>query len=107
MAVVISLPSALIAGAIAESCTRSCCAAWHTLTLIRLELTAASRFLLSTASWGMSRADIEEQFRRMVFIIVARNRDDHVKNIAFPMDQSRKWSLSPAFDMTYSYQPIK
>jgi serine/threonine-protein kinase HipA len=53
----------------------------------------------------MSRADIEEQFRRMVFNIVARNRDDHVKNIAFPMDRSRKWSLSPACDMTYSYQP--
>jgi len=50
-------------------------------------------------------AAIEEQFRRMVFNIVARNQDDHVKNIAFLMDKSGKWSLSPAFDMTYSYQP--
>jgi serine/threonine-protein kinase HipA len=46
-----------------------------------------------------------EQFRRMVFNIVARNQDDHVKNIAFLMDRSGNWSLSPAFDMTYSYQP--
>jgi serine/threonine-protein kinase HipA len=48
---------------------------------------------------------VEEQFRRMVFNIVARNQDDHVKNIAFLMDRSGTWSLAPAFDMTYSYQP--
>ena len=48
---------------------------------------------------------IEQQFRRMAFNIVARNQDDHVKNIAFLMDKSGEWSLSPAFDMTYSYNP--
>lgn len=48
---------------------------------------------------------IEEQFRRMVFNVVARNQDDHVKNIAFLMDKSGQWSLSPAFDMTYSFNP--
>jgi len=48
---------------------------------------------------------IEEQFRRMVFNVVARNQDDHVKNIAFLMDKSGTWSLSPAFDMTYSFNP--
>jgi serine/threonine-protein kinase HipA len=36
---------------------------------------------------------------------VARNQDDHVKNIAFLMDRNGNWSLAPAFDMTYSYQP--
>jgi len=46
---------------------------------------------------------IEEQFRRMVFNIVARNQDDHVKNIAFLMDKAGQWSLSPGFDITYSY----
>jgi serine/threonine-protein kinase HipA len=54
---------------------------------------------------GLPMATVEEQFRRMVFNIVARNQDDHVKNIAFLMDRSGNWSLSPAFDMTYSYQP--
>jgi serine/threonine-protein kinase HipA len=49
---------------------------------------------------------IEEQFRRMAFNIIGRNQDDHVKNIAFLMDRSGTWSLSPAFDMTYSYNPI-
>jgi serine/threonine-protein kinase HipA len=53
----------------------------------------------------MPMATIEEQFRRMAFNIIARNQDDHVKNIAFLMDKSGKWSLSPAFDVTYSYNP--
>ncbi len=54
---------------------------------------------------GLPMSLIEEQFRRMVLNIVARNQDDHVKNIAFLMDKSGKWSLSPAFDMTYSFNP--
>jgi serine/threonine-protein kinase HipA len=53
----------------------------------------------------MPMASVEEQFRRMAFNIIGRNQDDHVKNIAFLMDQSGTWSLSPAFDMTYSYNP--
>nr|WP_277987077.1 HipA domain-containing protein [Pseudolysobacter antarcticus] len=48
---------------------------------------------------------MEEQFRRMVFNIVARNQDDHVKNIAFLMNQRGEWTLAPAFDVTYSYNP--
>jgi serine/threonine-protein kinase HipA len=48
---------------------------------------------------------IEQMFRRMVFNIVARNQDDHVKNIAFLMNKSGDWSLAPAFDMTYSFNP--
>lgn len=54
---------------------------------------------------GMPMATIEEQFRRMAFNIIGRNQDDHVKNIAFLMDKLGNWFLSPAFDMTYSYNP--
>lgn len=53
----------------------------------------------------MPMESIEEQFRRMAFNIIGRNQDDHVKNIAFLMDRSGGWSLSPAFDITYSYNP--
>jgi serine/threonine-protein kinase HipA len=52
-----------------------------------------------------SYRDAEQQFRRMVFNVVARNQDDHTKNIAFLMDQSGQWHLSPAFDMIYAYNP--
>jgi serine/threonine-protein kinase HipA len=54
---------------------------------------------------GMGMPEIEQQFRRMTFNVVARNQDDHVKNIAFLMDKSGAWSLSPAFDVTYAYRP--
>ncbi len=61
--------------------------------------------LLVIRRLGLSMDDIEEQFRRMLFNVVARNQDDHVKNIAFLMDKRGKWSLAPAFDITYSYNP--
>ncbi|MDQ3758813.1 MAG: type II toxin-antitoxin system HipA family toxin [Actinomycetota bacterium] len=54
---------------------------------------------------GLPRHDVEQQFRRMVFNVVARNQDDHVKNIAFLMDSDGAWRLSPAFDATYAYNP--
>lgn len=54
---------------------------------------------------GIGNSSIEELFRRMCFNIVCRNQDDHVKNISFLMDRNGNWSLSPAYDMTYSYRP--
>ncbi len=54
---------------------------------------------------GLPMAAVEEQFRRMTFNIVARNQDDHVKNIAFLMNKRGEWSLAPAFDLTYSHNP--
>ncbi len=61
--------------------------------------------LLVIRQLDLPMSAVEQQFRRMVFNIVARNQDDHVKNIAFLMDQQGRWSLAPAFDMTYSYNP--
>jgi serine/threonine-protein kinase HipA len=61
--------------------------------------------LLVIRQLGLPMRDVEEQFRRMVFNVLARNQDDHVKNIAFLMDKAGRWSLSPAFDLTYSYNP--
>ncbi|MBT4837752.1 MAG: type II toxin-antitoxin system HipA family toxin [Methylococcales bacterium] len=46
-----------------------------------------------------------EQFKRAVFNVIGRNQDDHTKNIAFLMDKKGRWMLSPAFDMTYGYNP--
>jgi len=50
-------------------------------------------------------SDIEKLFRRMVFNVLAWNHDDHVKNISFLMNKRGRWSLSPAYDMTYSFNP--
>jgi serine/threonine-protein kinase HipA len=54
---------------------------------------------------GLPRSAVEQQFLRMAFNVVARNQDDHVKNIAFLMDRDGQWSLSPAFDVVYAYNP--
>ena len=48
---------------------------------------------------------LEQAFRRMVFNVLARNQDDHTKNIAFLMDDSGAWRLAPAFDVTFAWRP--
>lgn len=45
---------------------------------------------------------VEQFFRRMVFNIIMRNQDDHVKNISFLMSKAGRWSLAPAYDITYA-----
>ena len=47
----------------------------------------------------------EEQYRRMLFNVVARNHDDHVKNFSFMMNKNGQWKISPAYDICYSYSP--
>ncbi|MXP15741.1 type II toxin-antitoxin system HipA family toxin [Altererythrobacter confluentis] len=54
---------------------------------------------------GLGREAIKEQVRRALFNVFIRNQDDHTKNIAFLMDSSGRWSLSPAFDVVYAYNP--
>lgn len=48
----------------------------------------------------------QEMYRRMVFNVVARNQDDHTKNISFLMNEEGHWRLSPAYDMGYAYNPL-
>lgn len=50
-------------------------------------------------------SDMEQLYRRMLLNVVARNQDDHTKNIAYLMDKEGEWRLSPAFDVLYSYNP--
>ena len=54
---------------------------------------------------GISYKEIEQFYRRMVFNCLAVNQDDHVKNISFIMDRTGTWRLSPAYDITFSYNP--
>ncbi len=53
----------------------------------------------------LTKAEAIQQYRRMVFNVIARNQDDHTKNIAFLMDAHGQWKLSPAYDVTYSHNP--
>ena len=53
----------------------------------------------------ISSTEIHQFYRRMVFNVLARNQDDHVKNISFLMDRTGRWRLAPAYDLTYAYNP--
>jgi len=53
----------------------------------------------------LSYENTEQLFLRMVFNVIARNQDDHTKNISFLMDKNGKWSLAPAYDVTFAYDP--
>lgn len=61
--------------------------------------------LLLVRRLGLATPAAEQLFRRMVFNVVARNQDDHVKNVAFLMDRSGAWSLAPAYDVTWAWRP--
>jgi serine/threonine-protein kinase HipA len=61
--------------------------------------------LLLIRRLGLGTPVAEQQFRRMLFNVVARNQDDHVKNIAFLMDRDGAWSLAPAYDVVWAFRP--
>ncbi len=65
-----------------------------------------SDFLKVTTLLCRNYADVKRAFRLMVFNILAHNRDDHVKNFSFLLnDQDGSWTLAPAYDLTFSPGP--
>jgi serine/threonine-protein kinase HipA len=59
-------------------------------------------FLRATQAITRRKPDVEAAFRRMVFNILASNRDDHTRQHAYLMDAGGDWRLAPAYDLTYS-----
>ena len=53
----------------------------------------------------LPQSDMEQLCLRMIFNVLTKNNDDHVKNISFLMNRKGQWSLSPAYDLTLSYDP--
>jgi len=62
-------------------------------------------FLRATRSITRRAGDVAAVFRRMVFNVLASNRDDHTRQHAFLMDANGDWQLAPAYDLTYSPGP--
>lgn len=60
---------------------------------------------LFTTARDLGLDDREQLFRRMTFNVLASNNDDHTKNHSFLMDESGAWSLAPAYDLTFAYNP--
>jgi serine/threonine-protein kinase HipA len=48
---------------------------------------------------------VRQMFVRMVFNVLAHNRDDHAKNHAFLMAKDGAWHPTPAYDLTLSEGP--
>jgi len=48
---------------------------------------------------------VDAMFRRMVFNVLAHNRDDHANQHAFLMTADGRWELAPAYDLTFSRGP--
>lgn len=50
---------------------------------------------------------MEQLYRQMCFNVFAHNRDDHSKNFSYLYDENeRRWKLTPAYDLTYSYSLV-
>ena len=54
---------------------------------------------------GLTPEEQTQQYRRMVFNVIAENVDDHTKNFSFTMTDDGRWHLSPAYDMIFSADP--
>jgi len=51
--------------------------------------------------------DLQQLFKRMVFNVVFRNIDDHLKNHSFIYNkETDSWNLAPAYDLTYALNPL-
>ena len=58
-------------------------------------------------SLGVPHKDLQQLFKRMVFNLVFRNVDDHLKNHSFIYNkESNSWNLAPAYDLTYALNPL-
>ncbi len=68
---------------------------------------ASSYDVLLQATMAITRHadDVAAAFRRMVFNVLASNRDDHTRQHSYLMDSAGQWRLAPAYDLTYSSGP--
>jgi serine/threonine-protein kinase HipA len=64
-----------------------------------------SQFFSAMQELGLPYEQKEEGFRRMVFNVMARNCDDHSKNLSFRLRQGHPWELAPAYDVTFAHNP--
>lgn len=64
-----------------------------------------AHLLKATRILTRDQRHVDRMFGRMVFNVLAHNRDDHSKNHAFQLDASGAWSPTPAYDLTFSRGP--
>jgi serine/threonine-protein kinase HipA len=71
----------------------------------RIPSVDSTTFLRATRAITHDEREVAKAFRRVVFNVAFNNRDDHVKNFAYCLDQQRQWKLAPAYDLTFNEGP--
>ncbi|MDR2877050.1 MAG: type II toxin-antitoxin system HipA family toxin [Chromatiales bacterium] len=66
---------------------------------------AYEQLFMVAVQLGLTPQDLTQLFTRMVFNVMARNHDDHTKNHAFMLREGGAWELTPAYDLTFAYNP--
>jgi serine/threonine-protein kinase HipA len=64
-----------------------------------------SQLFITISELKLSRADLLEAYRRMVFNVMSKNCDDHTKNFSFLLKHGGQWELAPAYDVTFAHNP--
>jgi serine/threonine-protein kinase HipA len=64
-----------------------------------------NQYLQTIVDLKLGAAALDEGFRRIAFNVMAKNCDDHTKNHSFLLHEGGRWKLSPAFDVTFAYNP--
>ena len=64
-----------------------------------------SQWLNVMRQLSMSPQVFEQAFRRIAFNVMAKNCDDHTKNISFILHEQNTWELAPAYDLLFAYNP--
>lgn len=62
-----------------------------------------AQYFARIVALGLGSTELQQAFIRMAFNVMAANCDDHTKNLAFLMDATSAWSLSPAYDITHAH----
>jgi len=64
-----------------------------------------NQYLQMIGELKLGQGALEEAFRRIALNVMARNCDDHTKNLSFLLPQEGPWKLAPAYDVSYAHNP--
>jgi serine/threonine-protein kinase HipA len=83
---------------------QSLCALAH-LDFMQRATHAYEQYFIVIRELRLGDQALDQAFRRMVFNVMARNCDDHTKNLGFRLKQAAEWELAPAYDVTHAHNP--
>ncbi|MGO4382505.1 type II toxin-antitoxin system HipA family toxin [Pseudoduganella sp. RAF53_2] len=62
-------------------------------------------FLRATKFLTRDVREVWKAFERTVFNVLFNNRDDHIKNFSYRLNQGGQWKLAPGYDLTFNVGP--